>query len=39
MEQMLLAYGPHKETISNTMMQDKNRKANVRWPNGDKDLF
>ena len=39
MEQILLAYGLHKETITAIMMLYKNTKVKVRTPNGNIDFF
>ena len=39
MEQILLAYGPPKETITAIMMLYKNTKVKVRSPDGDTDYF
>ena len=39
MEQILLAYGPSKETVTVIMMLYKNTKAMVHSPNGNTDFF
>ena len=39
MEQILLAYGFHKETVTTIMMLYKNMKAMVYSPNGDTNFF
>ena len=39
MEQILLAYGLPKETVTAIMMLYKNMKVKVRSPNGDTDYF
>ena len=39
MEQILLAYGLHKETIAAIMMLYKNTKVKVCSPDGDTDYF
>ena len=39
MEQILLAYGLHKETVAAIMMLYKNTKVKVRSPDGDTDYF
>ena len=39
MEQILLAYGLHKETVAALMMLYKNTKVKVRSPDGDTDFF
>ena len=39
MEQILLEYGLHKETVTAIMMLYKNTKVKVHSPNGDTDFF
>ena len=39
MEQILLAYGLHKETVAAIMILYKNTKVKVRSPDGDSDYF
>ena len=39
MEQILFAYGLHKETVTAIMMLYKNTKVKVRSPDGDIDYF
>ena len=39
MEQILLTYNLHKETVSAIMMKNKNIKVKVRSPDGDTDYF
>ena len=39
MEQIILAYGQHKESIAAIMMLHRNTKVNVRSPDGDTDYF
>ena len=39
MEQILLAYGVHKETVTDIKMLHQNKKLLVRSTNGDKDFF
>ena len=39
MEQILLAYGLHKETVAAIMMLYRNTKVKVRSPDGDTDCF
>ena len=39
MEQILLAYGLPKETVSAIMMLYRNKKVKVRSPDGDTDYF
>ena len=39
MEQILLAYGLPKETVTAIMMFDKNTKVKVHFPDGDTDYF
>ena len=39
MEQILLAYGLPKETVTTIMMLYKNTKVKVRSPDGDSDYF
>ena len=39
MEQILLAYGPPKETVTAIMILYRNTKVKVRSPDGDTDYF
>ena len=39
MEQTLLAYSQHKETVAAIMMLYRNIKVKIRSPDGDKDYF
>ena len=39
MEQILLTYGLHKETIAAIMMLHRNTKVKIRSPDGDTDYF
>ena len=39
MEQILLAYGIPRETVTAIMMLYKNTKVKVPWPNGDTNFF
>ena len=39
MDQILLAYGPHKETVPAQMMLNKNTKATIRSLDGVTDCF